>query len=62
MNWYETNARVLPWRTNPEPYWVWGVGDHASADQGGSGQTVFCPVYGDFSPDSGSGGWQKMMC
>ncbi len=23
MNWYETNARVLPWRTNPEPYWVW---------------------------------------
>lgn len=23
MTWYETNARALPWRTNPEPYWVW---------------------------------------
>ncbi len=23
MNWYEKNRRKLPWRENPEPYWVW---------------------------------------
>lgn len=23
LNWYDENARVLPWRTNPTPYEVW---------------------------------------
>jgi len=23
LNWYSTHARVLPWRANPNPYWVW---------------------------------------
>ncbi len=21
--WFQKNARTLPWRTNPDPYWVW---------------------------------------
>ena len=23
LSWYDAGARVLPWRENPEPYWVW---------------------------------------
>lgn len=23
LGWYDQNARILPWRENPEPYWVW---------------------------------------
>lgn len=23
LGWYDKNARVLPWRSNPLPYWVW---------------------------------------
>ena len=23
LEWYDKHARVLPWRSNPEPYWVW---------------------------------------
>lgn len=23
LQWYDTHARVLPWRSNPNPYWVW---------------------------------------
>lgn len=23
LTWYEQNARILPWRTQPDPYWVW---------------------------------------
>jgi A/G-specific adenine glycosylase len=23
LAWYEQNARVLPWREQPDPYWVW---------------------------------------
>ena len=23
LDWYGKHARVLPWRSNPEPYWVW---------------------------------------
>ncbi|WRS27265.1 A/G-specific adenine glycosylase [Oscillospiraceae bacterium MB08-C2-2] len=23
LNWYDKNARVLPWRSDPQPYWVW---------------------------------------
>lgn len=23
MDWYGKNARELPWRSNPQPYWVW---------------------------------------
>ena len=23
LQWYDTHARVLPWRSNPQPYWVW---------------------------------------
>lgn len=23
LSWYERNARVLPWRSNPKPYYVW---------------------------------------
>ena len=23
LDWYEQNARELPWRSNPLPYWVW---------------------------------------
>ena len=23
LDWYELNARILPWRSNPKPYYVW---------------------------------------
>ena len=23
LNWYENNARILPWRKNTDPYTVW---------------------------------------
>lgn len=23
LDWYDRKARVLPWRSNPQPYWVW---------------------------------------
>jgi A/G-specific adenine glycosylase len=23
LDWYDLNARILPWRTNPKPYYVW---------------------------------------
>ncbi len=23
LHWYERNRRELPWRSNPDPYWVW---------------------------------------
>lgn len=23
LDWYDQNARVLPWRSNPTPYWIW---------------------------------------
>ena len=23
LKWYDEYARVLPWRSNPTPYWVW---------------------------------------
>lgn len=23
LDWYDNNARILPWRSNPEPYYIW---------------------------------------
>src|SRR5699024_8958881 len=23
LEWFEVSARTMPWRSNPEPYWVW---------------------------------------
>ena len=23
LDWYELNARILPWRSDPQPYYVW---------------------------------------
>lgn len=23
LSWYDRNARVLPWREHPDPYWIW---------------------------------------
>ena len=23
LKWFEVSARTMPWRSNPEPYWVW---------------------------------------
>lgn len=41
LKWYDQNARILPWRENPQPYRVWVSGDHAAADTCGSSQAVF---------------------
>ena len=26
LDWYDANARVLPWREEPSPYRVWEIG------------------------------------
>ena len=40
LSWYDSHARVLPWRENPEPYAVWDLRDHAAADASGGSQAI----------------------
>ena len=40
LAWYEEHARILPWR-KPGRLPCLDLGDHAAADQGRSGQTLF---------------------
>ena len=51
LSWYQENKRELPWRTEPTPYHVWGIGDHAPADPGGSCEGVLRQISGGPSRD-----------
>lgn len=45
LEWFDRNARVLPWRDQPTPYRVWGIGDYAPADPGGSSKALLPEIY-----------------
>ena len=61
LQWYDGSARVPALAGRSHPVSGVGVGDHAAADPGGSGQTLLPAVFRGLPHGGGFGGspWRK---